>query len=88
MEGIHRLPRKRLKNRSAGLQEEKKETFFVSVDYEINPGGSVNILNVASTPENALIQSEVRNRMELTPLQLRRFWTAITNHVRLRGSKF
>ena len=48
----------------------KKDTYFVTVDYEINTDGSVNIVNVVSTPENAMLQSEVRNRVELLPPQL------------------
>ncbi len=48
----------------------KKETYFLTVDYEINTDGSVNITNVISTPENAYIQSEVKNRIELTAPQL------------------
>jgi hypothetical protein len=48
----------------------KKETYFLTVDYEINTDGSLNIMNVISTPENAYIQSEVKNRIELTAPQL------------------
>ncbi len=48
----------------------KKETYFLTVDYEINTDGGVNITKVISTPENAFLQSEVTNRLELTPLKL------------------
>ncbi|MDB5208888.1 MAG: hypothetical protein JWR72_3963 [Flavisolibacter sp.] len=48
----------------------KKETYFLTVDYEIGADGIVSILNVVSTPENAFLQDEVKKRMEFTIPQL------------------
>lgn len=48
----------------------KKETYFFIVDYEIGLDGTLSILNVVSTPENAFLQDEVKKRMELTTPQL------------------
>ncbi|HYH13892.1 MAG TPA: hypothetical protein VD794_01645 [Flavisolibacter sp.] len=45
----------------------KKETYYITVGYEIDTTGQVNIVNVTSTPENALLQSQVKQRMEVTP---------------------
>lgn len=59
-----------LKTEVLNSKKVKKETYFLTVDYEINTDGSVNITNVISTPENAYIQSEVKNRIELTVPQL------------------
>jgi len=43
----------------------KKDTYFITVEYEINTDGTVNVLNLTSSPENAFLQSEVKTRMDL-----------------------
>lgn len=48
----------------------KKESYFVVVDYEIGTDGVVTIGNVTSDPENPLLQSEVKSRLDNTPPQL------------------
>lgn len=48
----------------------KKDSYFVIVEYELDTDGKVNVLNVTSSPENALIQSEVKNRLDNSPPQL------------------
>ena len=48
----------------------KKDSYFVIVEYELGTDGKVNVLNVTSSPENALIQSEVKNRLDNAPPQL------------------
>ena len=44
----------------------KKDTYFLTVDYEIGIDGTVSILGVSATPENAFLLDEVKKRMELT----------------------
>jgi len=48
----------------------KSGTYHITVSYEINTDGSVGFLNVVSTPENALLQSQTKQIMESTPLFL------------------
>ncbi|GAA4737195.1 hypothetical protein [Flavisolibacter ginsenosidimutans] len=48
----------------------KKDTYFITVEYEINTDGTVNVLNLTSSPENAFLQSEVKTRMDLGTPQL------------------
>lgn len=48
----------------------KKETYYVTVDYEIGLDGKVAVTNVLTTPQNNLLQALVKDRMELMPLQL------------------
>ena len=48
----------------------KKEDYYVIVDYELDTEGKVNVLNVSTTPENALLQSEIKNRLDNAPPQL------------------
>ena len=48
----------------------KKETYYFTVEYEIDVDGQVNILNVTSDPENAFLQSEVKTKMELSAPKL------------------
>lgn len=45
----------------------KKETYYITVGYEIDTTGQVNITHVTTTPANALLQSQVKQRMEVTP---------------------
>ena len=48
----------------------KKETYYITVEYEINVDGQTNILSVISDPEHSFLQSEVKNHMELTAPKL------------------
>ena len=43
----------------------KKETYYLYIDYEIEPTGQVNILNVVSNPENDYLQDQVKQRLLL-----------------------
>jgi len=62
-----------LKTELLNSKKIKKETYFLTVDYEINTDGSVNILGVASSPANAFLQEEIKNRITLTTPQLAPF---------------
>lgn len=62
-----------LKTELLNSKKIKKETYFLTVDYEINVDGSVNILGVASSPANAFLQEEIKNRITLTAPQLAPF---------------
>ena len=48
----------------------KKNTYFVMLDYEIDTDGQVNFTNVTSTPENSLLQAQVKQIVDSTPLRL------------------
>ncbi len=48
----------------------KKNTYFVMLDYEIDTDGQVNFTNVTSTPENSLLQAQVKQILDSTPLRL------------------
>jgi hypothetical protein len=48
----------------------KKETYYINVAYEIETNGQVNITNVTSTPENAFLQDQVKQRLVNAPPQL------------------
>jgi hypothetical protein len=48
----------------------KKETYYITVGYEIDTNGQVTITNITTTPENALLQAQVKQRMEVYPPQL------------------
>ena len=43
---------------------------MITVGYEIDTNGQVNITNIITTPENALLQAQVKQRMEVYPPQL------------------
>jgi len=45
----------------------KKETYYITVGYAIDTNGQVTVTNVTSTPENALLQAQVKQRIEVTP---------------------
>ena len=45
----------------------KKESYFVLVAYEIDTTSQVNITNVTTTPTNALLQSEILQRLQNEP---------------------
>ena len=48
----------------------KKGTYYLMLEYEIGTDGQVNALNVVSTPENAFLQGQVKERMLLEAPQL------------------
>ena len=57
---------KTLKAEVLPLKQIKKETYYLTVEYEIGTDGQVNVLSVVSDPENKFLQSEVQTRMELS----------------------
>jgi len=48
----------------------KKNTYYVMVDYEIDTDGQVAFTNVTSTPESSLLQAQVKQILDSTPLRL------------------
>jgi hypothetical protein len=48
----------------------KKNTYYVMLDYEIDTDGQVTFTNVTSTPENSLLQAQVKQIIDSTPLRL------------------
>jgi hypothetical protein len=48
----------------------KKETYSITVGYEVEATGQVNITNVNATPANALLEAQVKQLIETTPPQL------------------
>ncbi len=48
----------------------KKNTYYVMVDYEIDTDGQVTFTNVTSTPESSLLQAQVKQILDSTPLRL------------------
>jgi len=48
----------------------KKDTYYVMLDYEIDTNGQVNFTNVTSTPESSLLQAQVKQILDSTPLRL------------------
>ena len=48
----------------------KKETYFFTVNYEIDTDGSVNVTNITASPENDYLQEQVKQRLLLSPPQL------------------
>lgn len=48
----------------------KKDTYYLIVEYELDANGQATVSNVISTPENALLQEQVKERMLITPPQL------------------
>ena len=48
----------------------KKDTYYVSIDYEIGTDGMVTVANVNSTPANAFLQSQVKQYLDTNPLHL------------------
>jgi hypothetical protein len=48
----------------------KKETYFITVDYELDPTGEVGITNVTVTPENNLLRDQVKERIISGPPQM------------------
>lgn len=48
----------------------KSDTYYLYVDYEIGTDGQVNVTNVVSSPENAFLQEQVKERLILIAPQL------------------
>jgi len=48
----------------------KKETYFMTIEYEIGTDGQVTFLNVTSEPGNAYLQSQLKQLLDSTPLTL------------------
>lgn len=48
----------------------KKGTYYITVTYAIETDGKVDITDVFVSPENAFLQSQVRNQLELEPPRL------------------
>ena len=48
----------------------KSETYYLYVDYEIGTDGQVDVTNVVSSPENAFLQEQVKERLLLGAPQL------------------
>ncbi|MER3464779.1 MAG: hypothetical protein C4329_10595 [Chitinophagaceae bacterium] len=48
----------------------RKDNYYVTVDYEADVNGQVNVTNVTVLPENAYLQDQVKQRLSLTPPQL------------------
>jgi hypothetical protein len=48
----------------------KKDTYYLLVEYEIEPTGQVNVTNVTSTPENDFLRDQVKSRLIVSTPQL------------------
>ena len=59
-----------LKTEVLSSKKIKKDTYYLIVEYEIGADGLTTVTNVISTPENALLQEQVKERMLITPPQL------------------
>lgn len=59
-----------LKTEVLSSKKIKKETYYLIVEYEIDTNGQTTVTNVISTPENSLLQEQVKERMLLAPPQL------------------
>ena len=59
-----------LKTEVLSSKKVKKETYYLTVDYEIGADGQVGINNVLISPENEFLQGQVKERMLLSPPQL------------------
>jgi hypothetical protein len=68
-----------LKTEVLSTKKIKKGSYYVMVDYEIGTDGMVNIINVTATPENALLQEQVKERMLSAPLQVNPYIDSTNN---------
>jgi hypothetical protein len=59
-----------LKTEVLSSKKIKKETYYLTVEYEIAADGQVAINNVMISPENDFLQNQVKERMLLAPPQL------------------
>jgi hypothetical protein len=48
----------------------KKDTYYLTLDYEIGIDGQVNVLNITSTPENSFLQAQIRQMLDSNPPRL------------------
>lgn len=48
----------------------KKETYFVTADYDLDLDGKVTVTNVIVNPENGILAAAITDRMQTTPPQL------------------
>lgn len=48
----------------------KKDTYFITVDYELDTNGQVDVVNVVSTPSNEMLANAIKQRMIDSPPQL------------------
>jgi hypothetical protein len=61
---------KSLKSEVLTSKQIKKETYYVTIDYEIEIDGKMSVVNVISSPENSFLQSQVGIMLDSSPLQL------------------
>ena len=61
---------KTLKSEVLTSKQIKKETYYVTIDYEIEIDGKVSGVAVTSTPENSFFQAQVRQMVDDNPPQL------------------
>ena len=59
-----------LKAEAFSSKQIKKETYFMSFDYEIGTDGLVTVNTVSSTPSNNYLQAQVKQFLDNTPLKL------------------
>ena len=45
----------------------KKETYFITVNYEIDVDGAVTVTDIAVAPENGYLQDQLKQRILLSP---------------------
>jgi hypothetical protein len=48
----------------------KKETYYITVDYDLDLDGKVSVTNVLVQPENGILAAAVTDRMQINPPQL------------------
>ena len=48
----------------------KKETYFITADYDLDLDGKVTVTNVIVNPENGILASAITDRMQIAPPQL------------------
>ena len=61
---------KTLKSEVLTSKQIKKETYYVTIDYEIEIDGKVSGVAVTSTPDNSFFQAQVRQMVDDNPPQL------------------
>ncbi len=59
-----------LKSEVLSSKKIKKETYYLTVDYELGADGVVSVSNVTCDPENAILQGQVKDRITSAPPQL------------------
>jgi hypothetical protein len=61
---------KSLKSEILTSKKIKKDIYFVTIDYEIETDGRVNVVSVTSSPENSFFQAQVMQMLDSNPLRL------------------